>query len=654
MKFSLTLLILNGILFGLILLLQKSDDSLNPNTGSLSGIISRQVIDADRIKISGPGLKSPRILQRNGSDWFLESPLRWPANYFAVNRILNQLQFLEEEVAFTVEEITQTGQSLADYGLATAALELFIYGQNDPLHLKIGNRTDIGSNIYILGPKGKNIYVISNELIDSLLVHPDELRNRNIFDIPVFEVEALSVHLKGKTESDQSNLKVFLKKTDSDWRFETPLTTEADNALVNNTINTLTALKVGRFVGETGDPTYQGLTNPAMKITLLGNKRQQTLLIGNQYNTTEKTAAYFAKIEGNPTVFTVGAAPIDQLRIAQESLRERNFMSLNKTTLETIDITGIDLEIRLRKLETTGWQIIRSGKQKEVTPHRASEKVIQDLIENLDTLRATGFAYDTPSSNDLDRLGFGNPLLLISIGFQNQNQPLVLELAHPAGDLNNLFARTNRSECIYRIDRKTSLELFSVSDLYYRDRKLETLPQAARITLLTFEDLESNNTLVTVDSENALNKEEILLAKQPKNIQPALQSLLDWVRSVEVANFITDTFVDAYPLNDSESLPWAYRLTAHIELPGGDAESTISRNYVFGKRLSGSSQIGGSDYHQCLFQSPPELIEALDILCRDYDAPPEISGQPVPEIPELVPVPMPDLSSAANQNSSEK
>ena len=74
-----------------------------------------------------------------------------------------------------------------------------------------------------------------------------------------------------------------------------------------------------------------------MRVTLHGNKRRQTLIIGNKAPATRSEPTYFARIEDNPTVFTVAAEPFDELRKAQEALRERSFMSFEPSTLTAIE-----------------------------------------------------------------------------------------------------------------------------------------------------------------------------------------------------------------------------------------------------------------------------------------------------------------------------
>ena len=158
MRFTTTIILflLNLTTLGLILLLQDDGDLRASDEQGLSGQISRHVIEADQIEISGPSLTAPRVLKRNRSNWTQKSPVQWPANHFAVNRILNQLQFLEEQVAFSVDEINRTGQSLADYGLEDPSLLLRISRSDSSIQLKIGSTTEIGANVsYIRSQRKK-------------------------------------------------------------------------------------------------------------------------------------------------------------------------------------------------------------------------------------------------------------------------------------------------------------------------------------------------------------------------------------------------------------------------------------------------------------------------------------------------------------------
>ena len=200
---------------------------------------------------------------------------------------------------------------------------------------------------------------------------------------------------------------------------------------------------------EASDPILQGLENPTMRVTLHGNKRQQTLLIGNQVPTAriEEAPSYFARIEDNPTVFTVAAAPFDKLSVAQEGLRERSFMSFDPAALTSIELSEGDLQIRLQKLETGGWQMIESTAETDIQPRHAEPEVITKLIDDLKNLRASSFAVDSPTPTDLDRLGFNTPRRRIKLSLGDEQT--TLQLAHPESENEKLYARSDKACLLY-------------------------------------------------------------------------------------------------------------------------------------------------------------------------------------------------------------
>ena len=631
-KFTVFLLVLNVITFGLILSLNKKAEQLSAQTGGLSGMIGRGVIEADRIELNGNGLDAPRILEHDGSSWSITQPMQWSANYFAVNRILNQLQFLEEEASFSLAEIEQTGQSLADYGLEEPWLQLKISNHDESIELSVGTVTEIGNNFYLLGPNGKDIFVVNEQVIQSLLVDLGDLRNREIFDIPVFEIDALSLEISTPEAAvGNSNFRVRIARTNTGWIFEAPLSAEADATQVANTINTLTAAKVVEFTElETSDPILQGLENPAMRVTLHGNKRRQTLLIGNKVPTSDAKEAptYFARIEDNPTVFTIAAEPFDKLREAEEALRERSFMSFDPTALTSIELSEGDLQIRLQKLETgNSWQVVESNVDTNIQPRHADPEIIAKLIDDLKNLRASGFAVDSPTPTDFDRLGFNVPRRTIKLSLGDDTTTLLI--AHPENENEMLYARSDKAEYIYTVNRRATLKAIPLNAAYYRKRTLETLPQAAKIKSLQLENLLTGQVIFshTLEDEDRIWLKALI--DLPKTHREATLSLLEAIRHFRVKTYLIDEYTDAYPLDSETTRPWVFRLSAELLLPGDETDRSETRTYVFTHRFSGSIQVGASEKHNAIFEIPQETIDALYVLTDDMQPPPEASDQPI-------------------------
>lgn len=643
-KFTIFLLALNIIAFGMIAYLNYQAKQVEPSTGGLSRQIGRELIDADRIELHGRGIETPRILERKGSTWHLIEPMQWSANYFAINRILNQLQFLEEEASFSVDEIEKTGQSLADYGLEDPLLKIVIAEGDETISLSIGTLTEIGNNVYFLGPDAREIFVVNRQVIDSLLVDLNDLRSREIFDIPVFEVDALGLQIRSGNTADGSTLKVRLARNDGAWIFEAPLAAKANPALVDNTVNTLTAAKVRRFLEtEEADPIVQGLETPFMQVTIYGNKRRQTLIVGNLDPDSQGAPQYFAKLEDNPAIFTVLARPFDALREAQEALRERNFMNFDSSMLSTINISENGRKIRLQKLETgeNDWQVLESKGGDEIQPYRADPAIMDSLIKDLSSLRAKGFTADAPSTSDIESYGFNNPRRVVTLSF-SEGDPLTLMLAYPENSRDALYAKTNLADFIFKVERSATLRMIPLNTPYYRNRTLDILPAAARISALELTNLQTGEAIF----DYALGQENIpwndLIEEFDANHAEHVPVLLGAIRKFEVKSYLLDSYAEAYPVDAEKSLPWRFRLSATIQLPGDETDRTETREYVFTDRLSGTVQVAGSKQYNTIFEIPQSLLDALYELTEDMEIPPEMKGEPV-----LRPAPIEPVSTPA-------
>ena len=387
-----------------------------------------------------------------------------------------------------------------------------------------------------------------------------------------------------------------------------------------------------------------------MRITLHGNKRRQTLLLGNRVPNGKDSATYFAQIENNPTVFTVSAEPFDQLREAQSSLRERAFISFDPSKLTAIRIREGDLTIRLNRLETGSWQVIQPKGDSEVKAHRVEDSIIQNLVTDLSHLRAADFASDETTPATIGQFGFNNPRRTVTLTFGEGENPIVLELAHPKEDNENLYARTQNSDYIYLVERRATLDMFPLNELHYWTRVLDLLPKSAQIKAIRLERITTEEMILDLNPAEAGVAWKELIDALPEDDRLALGVVLKWVREFSVSEYRADRFEEAYPLDAKTELPWVYRLSVDISLPDGSETGQIeSREYLFTERQSGSSQAGGSKAHNTMFGVAPDLIEALHDLTSDLTLPEEATGEPVP-----TPTPSPLLPTPAETKATQE
>jgi hypothetical protein len=610
-RFTIILFVLNVLVFGWIVYMDRRTEPETSARGSLANAISRQVIDADRIELYWQRIEQPRIMERTGNNWYLREPLPWPANAFAVNRMLNQLQFIEEDAAFGVAEIERTGQSLADYGLDQPALRIVIAAGDSAITLAIGAPTEIGNKVYMMGPNQEQIYVINRAIINDLTLDLDDLRTPTVFEIPVFEINTISLSLRSSNEATEGILKTRLARSQNNWFFEAPIAVEANPHLVNDTLNALVQVKANRFI-ESGavNLAVMGLDSPTMEITVQGNRRRQTLFLG----TTDSAAgqrAYFARLEDNPTVFTVPASVFDSLRSAQEDLRQRNFVQFNPALVSGIALSQENQSIRLQKLETGDWQIIQTNETGDVQTLRADSGLITDLLQRLLELRAASFVADAPSNEEIARFGFERPRRSVRLTRAGETL-LELVLAHPEDENERLYAKTDAS-FVYEVRRRELLDLLPLNTMHYRDRVMERSPAAAII---------ENIELVAIANDTVLINEAIqpgsqtwplyLEDKYEMPIAEALLGIIDYLRRPRADRYIHDSFLPENQLNPEKHRPWTYRLNYSLRLPGGENGRTEARSIFFSERLGGTLQAASSEAFNATFFIPPHLIELLE------------------------------------------
>jgi hypothetical protein len=647
-KVTLVLVFLNVALFFFIFKFERGWRTEQAALEARRRVLGPETADLRTIRIDGPGL-TPVNLVRSGDNWALTEPLEWPANPHAVSRIVNELQFLEHETSFSVADLERNNQSLADYGLDAPKLSVtFTAGGTPggaaatgaPVTLQIGDETKVGNRLYVLSPDGRRVHVVSLSLVRSLSLSLDELRADTVFSIPVFEARSLSLQ-------NAANLRVRIRRDGNRWQFEAPIIARASKLNVELAINGLNALRVRSFV-ERGAADPNPASGPALRITLEGNNRRETLLLGEEIGSTALPASatdsspgtastkpdveFYAMLEGKATLFTVSlpGALIDALRNAQEILRETRILEFDPAAVTAITLAAPNRpELTLQRLETgapalNAWQLVRreSGQGPQTQP--ADSDTVRQLLEKLSLLSALKFVSDAPSDADLENWGFNRPEreITLALGNGTGGAALKLQIGTTLGQTGQAYARLSNARFVYLIDAAI-LPATPVNPLDYRDKLIRELPAAARISAVRITDLTDDATIL----------DQALPPDQPVENQ-ALARLLPELRSLRAGRFVQEGFPEQI-LTGGEERSWRYRLEATVVLPGGTGEQTETLTLFFTARTGGATQLAGSPELDVVFAVAQPLLDALWTLTYgDKDpgapAPPPTATPPPP------------------------
>ncbi len=674
-KVTLVLVLLNVALFFFIVHARHRWSLEEAAAAANHHVFPPEAANIQSLTFTVPGGSSPIKLVLHGKNWSLASPLDWPANPNAVDRILYELQNLEyKHPPFAVADLSKSGQSLVDYGLDHPALTLtFTAGTGNPpttFSLRLGTTTALDNQLYILSPDGTQVEVVERSLLNALQLGLDQLCSSAIFNIPPFEARELS--LQGLSQPETTAARIRLHRDGARWSFESPIVTRADKAATDLAIGSLTSLNVVRFLNQLDAPPERtGLpASPVLRVNLLGNNRQETLLLGRAVTESPTTAGQpgprppgahtlrFAKLEERDPLFVVDFPDqlLTDLDRAQETLRDHRVLAFDPTTVTAITLTAPGQpNLLLQRLESpagsaAAWQIARPG---GTPPLLADHDLVQFLLDRLSLLSATRFVSDAPTPAELETWGFNRPERVVTLALAPTASPpppagpaattsLSLEIAHTnASD----SARVTGETFIYSVPANTLYDL-PVAARVYRNRTVRELPAGAQITGLTLTAI--GEAVPLYDHQLAAGEDWAALKGEEPGRQRALTAMLvggtgtdaakpGLLRKLRAKQFVGDEYSDTVMTNGQVGA-WKYRLDLKIALTGGAAGAqTITSTLMLAERSGGGTQMAASPKSESdvVFELDQPLVDALFTLTNGTRDP----GPPAPAPTATPPVP---------------
>ncbi len=656
-KITLILLFLNVALLALIFYTRHAISIEQRDAEKRVRVLGDEVVGLTSIEISSPGAAEMLRLgrKRTTDPWEITAPINWPANDFAVKRIIHELEFLNHESSFRVEDLKKSGQSLDDYGLLKPTLILTF--TRDPIitggtpvttRLEIGDTTKVGNRLYLLSSDRKTIHVVGHSLAESLKTGLEQLRSDALFTIPVFEVRSVGLQIPAP---DGKNVRLRLRRDGARWSFEAPIVTRASKAASEVTVSGLNALRVDRFLTKTDVPPTEktGLVSPTLRVTLEGNNRRETLLVGQPSGPAgPEDTGFYAQLEGRDQVFLtrIPNKLSDNLKRAQETLRETHILDFDPAMVTAITLADPSApqtpELTLRRLEATaggsaGWQIIHRCDTQNPQILQADPARVGNLLQRLSLLAATHFLSDAPSMAELEDFGFNLPqrkivLTLASPGNGVTTTPnqLTLFLAVNGSSSGSVQARIDGQTFVYAVAGDTLNEL-PVAARLYRERTLRTLPEGAQITGLSLTATDGT-TPIYLHSLATGETWITALAAESEIRRKAIETVLTQLRTLRAKQFVNDTFAPTTLVN-GQPAPWKYKLDATLALGGGTGAQTTTTSLFISERTGGGTQFAGSPELGVIFEIEQPLLDALWTLTygpRDPGEP--VIAKPAPAI----------------------
>lgn len=647
-KVTLVLIFLNVALFFFIFKFERNWRTETASLETRRRVLGPEAADIRAITLTSATDPAGVSLVRQRDTWTLTKPLNWPADQHAVSSIVNELHLLEHLATFTVADAEKNQQSLADFGLEKPRLTVE-FTSGDPAatgsaprpvtRLLIGDTTPDDKRLYVLSPDGQRVHVVNRSLLDTLSVPVARLRADTLLTVRVFEARSLSIQTAGdpsRTGSAGIRVRILRDSSGQRWRFAAPHTALANKTAVELAINELNALQAKTF-GPIPAPATLPSSAPALRVTIEGNNRQETLYLGEEVPPApakpgappapapaQAHVELYAQLEGRAELFTVLVPRelLETLRQAQESLREKRILDFDPAAVVAVTLAAPVQPnfqpITLQRLEGTSgqprdaeqaWQVVhRSDGAQAPQTLPADSAAVRSLLQRLSLLTADTFKSDAPTTSDLEEWGFNRPAREITLTFSGNATPLVLRIGTDAARAVH-YARvgtaTEPGASVYTVNPEIVAELPLVPAAW-RNRTIgEPLPPTARIAALKLTDLAENKTLAEL-AFNAAGE-----PATPPRDPNAVNAVLAALRHLRAKEFVPGGFAEKI-FAAGDDRPWRFQLEATIALPGGAGqELTRTRSFLLTERLGGSLQFAGSKELDVAFSLEQPLVDAL-------------------------------------------
>jgi hypothetical protein len=245
------------------------------------------------------------------------------------------------------------------------------------------------------------------------------------------DISQVEIRKKGGEE-------VALAKDASKWRITAPKPLAADQDAVSSLVSTLSSLNSERLVEDKAiDLNPYGLTQPALEIDFVAkDNKPQKLLLGDA---TPAGSAVFARLEGDPRVFTVATYTKASLDKSSSDLRDKRLLTSDFDKVSQVEVTSKkqDLAFARNKQE---WQILKPR------PLRADNFTVEDFVRKFHDAKMETSATDADARKAASAFASGSPVATVKVTDSSGTQELQVRK-----NKDDYYAKSSAVDGVYKV-----------------------------------------------------------------------------------------------------------------------------------------------------------------------------------------------------------
>jgi Domain of unknown function (DUF4340) len=168
---------------------------------------------------------------------------------------------------------------------------------------------------------------------------------------------------------------VVAKDGSGKWQILAPKSFAADQSAVSGIVSILASLNSERLVEEkAGHLSQYGLSEPLLEAEVTEKEnRTKKLLIGDD---TPTGNAVYAKLEGDPRIFTIASYNKNSIDKTSNDLRDKKLLAVNPDRISKLELVASKRGLEFVRNKDQ-WQIVKPG------PLRADSSRVEDLVRAL-------------------------------------------------------------------------------------------------------------------------------------------------------------------------------------------------------------------------------------------------------------------------------
>lgn len=255
-----------------------------------------------------------------------------------------------------------------------------------------------------------------------------------ILSIPEDQIREVRIE---KTGGEHTLLR---KGDDGKWQIVEPKPLRADQDAVSSMVSTLASLSADKLVEEkAADISAYGLNQPGLTVKVIRKDgKTADVAIGDEVLT---GAGCYAKVAGDPRVFTIASYTKSSLEKTAEDLRDKRLLTFDSEKLTRVNVNAQGQDVEFGKNNQNDWQILKPR------PLRADGSQVEELIRKLKDARMDTGILEEDAKKAAAAFNSGARAAVVTVSDAAGNQQLEVRKDKDK----NYYARSSVVEGVYKV-----------------------------------------------------------------------------------------------------------------------------------------------------------------------------------------------------------